>query len=429
MTPRITTHQRRAILAHQPTDSDTVSDFCKRQGISRDSYYRIKNDSDPLILQSTAPRNPHTVYPELTWELVRQFRTSLAEAGYDDGPRSIKWALVHNDYPAHLIPSTSRIAQYLHDNQLTRLNPKKRPHTSYKRFQKEFANELWQLDGFGHRLPDGEVVTIIQIVDDATRFMPQLVLAPAGETTDVTLTTLMDAINEFGPPREILSDNARAFTLQRYGMINAVDAAMAKLGVLVTPGPFYRPQNQGKIERSHQSVLKRLDAVRPETRAAVDTVLTDFKDHYNYHRQHQGLGTAITPGAAYQAATKMKPRAEPIDVNMLRDRYAVPDVQGRLSFEHSIRRVHYYGQIRFRGHAIVFGSVWAWHEIMILDKGGWLEFYLIPHGELVATLPMPLPEQHTVNITKLGKFIAGDRKHLPHGVEVKPKPHRLSDQS
>lgn len=427
MTSRITTHQRRAILGHHPTDSDTVSSFCKDHGISRDSYYRIKNDTNPLSPQSTAPQQPHTTYPELTWVLVRQFRTSLAEAGYDDGPRSIKWALVHNDYPAHLIPSTSRIAQYLHDNQLTRLNPKKRPHTSYKRFQKEFANELWQLDGFEHTLPDGHTVTIIQIVDDATRYMPQLVLAPAGETLEITLNTLIDAINECGPPREILSDNARAFTLQRYGMINAVDAAMAKLGILVTPGPFYRPRNQGKIERSHQPVLNRLVAVRPETRAAVATVLKDFKNHYNHHRQHQGLGEGITPAAAYQAATKATPRTEPIDVNMLRDRYAVPDVHGRLSFEHSIRPIHAYGQIRFRGHAIVFGSIWARHEMMILDKGGWLEFYLIPHGELVATLPMPLPEQHTVNITKLGTFIAGDRKHLPHGVEAKP--HRSSDKS
>lgn len=429
MTPRITTHQRRAILGHRPTDSDTVSSFCKDHGISRDSYYRIKSDTNPLVPQSTAPQQPHTNYPELTWVLVRQFRISLAEAGYDDGPRSIKWSLVHNDYPANLIPSTSRIAQYLHDNQLTRLNPKKRPNTSYKRFQKEFANELWQLDGFGYTLPDGQTVTIIQIVDDATRFMTQLALAPAGETLDVTLTTLTTAINEYGPPREILSDNARAFTLQRYGMINAVDAAMAKLGVLVTPGPFYRPQNQGKIERSHQPVLKRLDAVRPETRAAVDTVLTDFKDHYNYHRQHQGLGEAITPGAAYQAATKMKPRTEPIDVNMLRDRYAVPDAQGRLSFEHSLRPLHHDGHMRFRGHTITFGVAWAWQQVMILDKGGWLEFYLIPHGELVATLPMPLPQQRNINITKLGKFIAGDRKHLPHGVEARSKSHRSSDKS
>lgn len=85
MTPRITTHQRRAILGHRPTDSDTVSSFCKDHGISRDSYYRIKSDTNPLVPQSTAPQQPHTNYPELTWVLVRQFRISLAEAGYDDG--------------------------------------------------------------------------------------------------------------------------------------------------------------------------------------------------------------------------------------------------------------------------------------------------------------------------------------------------------
>lgn len=417
MTPRLGTHTRRAILAHTPTDSDTVASFCREYDISRDSYYRVKNAATPLSPQSTAPHNPHTTYPALTWELIRETRASLAKAGYDDGPRSIKWTLIHKDFPTQLIPSTSRISQYLHDSQLTRLNPNKRPHASYKRFQKEFANELWQLDGFEYSLPDKTTMVIIQIVDDSSRYMPVLVRSPDGETNAITLTALTTAIAECGQPREILSDNSRAFTLQRFGMVGAVDIAMAELGVLVTPGPFYHPRNQGKIERSHQPVLNRLNALQPTTLADVDTVLQDFRNHYNHHRQHQGLGESITPAAAFSAATKAVPRTQPIDVNMLRDRYAAPDEHGRLSFEHSIRPLHRGGHIRFRSHAITFGHPWAGHELLIIDKGGWIEFYLVPHGELVATIGLPLPEKYTLNISKHGTFINGNRRNLPHGVE------------
>lgn len=92
--------------------------------------------------------------------------------------------------------------------------------------------------------------------------------------------------------------------------------AMAMLGVLVTPEPFYRPQYPGKVERSHQRVLKHLNAARSDARAIGDTALKGFRDHYS----HQVLSTAITPAAAYAAATRAKPRTEPIVVNMLRDR-------------------------------------------------------------------------------------------------------------
>ncbi|GAA3824685.1 hypothetical protein KACC15558_03500 [Brevibacterium ammoniilyticum] len=428
MADRITTHLRRKILAHKPTETDTVTAFCRENSVSRDSYYRIKNEDTPLQAGSTAPVNPHTTFPELTWELVRQYRRELAEAGYDDGPRSIKWTMIRNDHPAHLIPSTSRIGVFLRQEGLTRLNPKKRPHTSYKRFQKEFANELWQLDGFEYRPEPNTVFTIIQTVDDCTRVMTALGLTPGGETSEATLAILTAAIDEYGKPREILCDNARAFTLQRYGMVGTIDTAMAAQGIIMTPGPFYHPRNQGKIERAHQPVLKRLNAVRPRTREDIETVLMDFRTHYNHHRQHQGLKNGLTPAAAWQTATKIDPRTEPIDPHALVDRYVTTDARGHLSFEYSTRRLHKHGFILFRKHPIVFGVVWEGHELMIIDKGVHLEFYLIPYSELVAVLDLPLPAKRSLNITRDGRFVSGDNLHLPSGVEDRRNSTPVSDK-
>lgn len=72
--------------------------------------------------------------------------------------------------------------------------------------------------------------------------------------------------------------------------------------------------------------------------------------------------------------------------------------------------------------------VWEGHELMIIDKGSHLEFYLIPHGELVAILDLPLPETKSLNITRDGRFVNGDNLRLPAGVEDRRKSRRVSDK-
>lgn len=66
---------------------------------------------------------------------------------------------------------------------------------------------------------------------------------------------------------------------------------------------------------------------------------------------------------------------------------------------------------------------------MIIDEGSHLEFYLIPHGELVATFKLPLPDQRNINIKKLGSFVIGDSMRLPSGIEDRRKSTSVSDKS
>lgn len=252
--------------------------------------------------------------------------------------------------------------------------------------------------------------------------------SPTRETNAAVLTLLTEAITTYGKPREILCDNARAFTLQRQGLIGTIDAAMAAQGIIVTPGPYYHPQNQGKIERAHEPVLNRLHAMNPTTRHGLQRLLNDFKNHYNNHRQHQSLGEGITPAAAWEAATTIEPPLEPIDPNALLDRYTTTDDRGRLDFEYATRPIHAHGFITYRSHTITFGTVWEGHKLMIIDKGAQLEFYLIPHGELVATLDLPLIESRNINIKRHGQFIAGNNMRLPSGVEDRRKSTPVSEK-
>ena len=61
-------------------------------------------------------------------------------------------------------------------------SPRKRPRSSYKRFRRAQANELWQLDGIEWELPVLGQVTIYQVIDDHSRYCPALLAHPGGET-------------------------------------------------------------------------------------------------------------------------------------------------------------------------------------------------------------------------------------------------------
>src|SRR5699024_11941476 len=70
--------------------SPTTSPGVCSSPVASDRFYTLNYDEpdNPLQPASTAPKNPHTKFPPLTWELIRQFRTELTNADYDDGPRS-----------------------------------------------------------------------------------------------------------------------------------------------------------------------------------------------------------------------------------------------------------------------------------------------------------------------------------------------------
>lgn len=237
-----------------------------------------------------------------------------------------------------------------------------------------------------------------------------------GETSQATLKSLNQAITTYGKPREILSDNARAFTMQRYGTVGIIDITMAAQGILVTPGPFFHPQNQGKVERSHQPALKRLRAKKPTTPHEVVPLLAAFHHRYNHERQHLGLGEGITPANAWATATRAIEPVNPIDVNMLKDRYTVPETRGYLNPESTTRQLQRRGYLNFKAKKVRFGPIWGYQILVIIDQGSYYEFFLRDTGESVAKLYQPLPDGLSVSITDDGVYTAGDNKHLPDGI-------------
>ena len=174
---------------------------------------------------------------------------------------------------------------------------------------------LWQLDAFEYTLTTGTIITVYQLLDDATRFDVGTTAHSRAENSADAHQVLAAAIAEYGAPKEVLSDNSFAFNQLRQGRIGAVETFLASKGAMPISGLPGKPTTQGKNERSHQTLIRFLDANTPASLEAVLALLRRFRDHYNNRRPHQSVGGA-TPATAWELLAHT-PATEPIPMAVL----------------------------------------------------------------------------------------------------------------
>lgn len=80
------------------------------------------------------------------------------------------------------------------------------------------------------------------------------------------------------------------------------------------------PQTQGKNERSHQTILRFLNANAPDTLERLTALIADYCTYYNYRRRHQALPGSMTPGQAWDAAEHHPTDGTPISHDVLQAR-------------------------------------------------------------------------------------------------------------
>src|SRR5829696_8506731 len=201
--------------------SGEVAAFCREHGISRQTFYkwrrRYLDAGGPAGLEERSRRpdkSPSRVAAAVEDEIVR-LRKELADAGLDAGPWSIRQHLARSATVTSL-PSQATIWRKLVARGLVIPASNKRPHASWRRFCWERPNDLWQIDATHWTLANGNVVEIINIVDDHSR----VCLASVAVTT-CTSRAAWDAVEHAGSswalPARLLSDNGMAFNSSRRG--------------------------------------------------------------------------------------------------------------------------------------------------------------------------------------------------------------------
>ena len=319
----------------------SVTAAAAEYGISRRHLHRLlaryqEGGLDALQPRSRRPKTTPIATAETVRQRVVELRLALTADGLDAGPVTIAWHLEQEGLTA---PSTSTIRRILHAAGLISPQPKKRPRSSYTRFEMAQPNEMWQSDFIHHRLADGTDVEILNWLDDHSRYLISCTVHRPVSGDDV-VATFLAAVDEHGPPASTLTDNGRVYTARFGGGRNAFEYLLPLLGVRQKNGAPGHPQTQGKTERFHQTLKRWLNA-RPLARTLpeLQRQLDEFRHHYNERRPHRALHRR-TPGDAYRATPKAAPAGNGHAPGHYRLRYDRIDSQGRMTLRRAGRMHH-----------------------------------------------------------------------------------------
>jgi transposase InsO family protein len=251
-------------------------------------------------------RRPHSNSRRISAEIedrIIQLRHELTTAGLDAGPESIRSYLTTEGHQASAASTISRI---LKRAGLVIPEPRKRPKSSYIRFEADQPNETWQSDFTHWRLADGSDVEIINWLDDHSRYLLSLHAHPR-ITGEIVIDTFSHNIDHYGLPASTLTDNGTVYTSRFTGGRNGFEYLLAALGARQKNGSPGHPQTQGKIERFHQTQKRWLAAQPPaQTPQHLQQQLLEFQHAYNTKRPHRSLD-GHTPEHAYHATIKAAP--------------------------------------------------------------------------------------------------------------------------
>lgn len=291
---------------------EPVAGAARRYGVSRQWAHELKRrwdaQGDPgLLPRSRAARTVANKTGEVMSARIIGLRRQLEGEGLDAGAESIAGRLEREGIKP---PANSTIHRILVDAGLVRPEPRKRPKSSYTRFEAELPNELWQSDFTHWPIPGIPGAVIVSWLDDHSRLL-LYARAFATVTMGIVEESFLETCAGHGIPARTLTDNGTVYTTRLTSPVpGRFERTLALMGVRQSNGRPYHPQTQGKVERYHRTLKQWLSA-RSLARSLdeLNGQLAEFRRVYNEERPHRALGRR-TPGEVYRAKGKALPDPE-----------------------------------------------------------------------------------------------------------------------
>jgi transposase InsO family protein len=345
-----------------------VGELAAEHGVHPSWIYRLlaryRADGDAgLVPRSRRPKtSPSALSHELEDEIVL-LRKQLSEDGLDAGAQTIHWHLERRHRRA---PSVSTIMRVLRRRGCVVPQPKKRPKSSYVRFEASLPNECWQSDMTHWTLAGDVHVEIVNFIDDHSRYCIASVAVPVTRATDVA-DIFTTAIERYGTPASMLTDNGCIYTAKHRGGKVVMETLTEALGVTYKHSSPYHPQTCGKIERFHQTMKKFLTK-QPAAHSLpeLQTQLDRFVNYYNEQRPHRALARR-TPTEAFNARLKAHPPTSTPAIHF-RVRHDKVDKHGSLTIRYNSRLHHIGMGARLKGQPVVM--LIADRDIRIISPDG-----------------------------------------------------------
>ena len=310
------TEQRYKAVLAVIGDGRTVSEVSRDWGVSRRTMHRwlARYEGDGLEgLKNRSHRpaqSPHQM-PPAAEAMVLEMRRSHPYWG----ARRIAFELARKRVEA--APSESAVYRCLVRAAVIDPISRQRRRETWKRWERGAPMELWQLDlVHGFLLADGTSAKALTGVDDHSRYCISARLM-ARERTQSVCDGFSSALNTYGVPAQILTDNGKVFTgrfaqppvevlFDRICRENGVDH------ILTEPRS---PTTTGKIERFHKTLRVEFDTRQVfRNLKTAQEALDEWVNYYNTQRPHQSLADA-TPESRFHAGDdqpqhRLTPRPE-----------------------------------------------------------------------------------------------------------------------
>jgi transposase InsO family protein len=328
---------RRAVVLSVTVEGLSQAETARRYGVSKAfvsqllARWRVEGDA-AFEPRSRRPHSSPTSVAAATVELILELRDGLTAQGLDAGPDTIAWHLEHHH---NLAVSVSSIRRRLIAAGRITPQPRKRPKSSYIRFEAALPNECWQTDFTHWRLADRSDTEVLSWLDDHARYALS-VTAHRHVTGDIVVDTFTETAETTGFPASVLSDNGMVYTARfafGRGGRNQLETLLGLLGIDQKLSRPNHPTTCGKVERFQQTMKKWLTAQpAAATIAELQEQLDKFVVVYNQHRPHRSLNRR-TPAVVYNLLPKATPAGGAgIHIRVRNDRI---DTAGHVSLRHA----------------------------------------------------------------------------------------------
>jgi putative transposase len=364
--------ERMRFIVEHGSNQWTMTELCERYEISRKTgykwleRYRLEGPAG-LAERSRAPASHGRATPEHLAEAIIGLRRERPTWG----PRKIISKLLgRQPEAAWPRPSTAgeilKRAGLVSGRRLRRRGPPRLGELTAP----QRANHVWGVDHKGWmRLGDGSRVEPLTMTDGFSRYLIR-VSATGGTTQDEARPLFEQAFLDYGLPEVIRSDNGPPFASTGATGLTALSAWWIKLGIKherIDPG---HPQQNGRHERFHLTLLEAMRPAEPD-RAAQERRFAAFARDYNEERPHEALGQH-TPASLYRASPRKMPERLPEPV---------------YGAEAAVRKVRSNGEIKWQGDLIHISSALVGEAVAVEETaaGQWLvRFYHAPLGMIDA---------------------------------------------
>jgi putative transposase len=295
--------RRRFVLAAEAGE-EAFAALCRQFGISRHHGYKWlerwrAEGAAGLVDRSRAPLN----HPQAVAEELAEACLAARRAHPTWGPVKVR-AWLERRHPGRAWPAASTIGALFDRAGLTvKRRPRRRGPPGGPLFAAAAANDVWTMDFKGwFRTGDGARCGPFTLCDAASRYLLRC-QALARDDGEHVWPVLDAAFREYGLPLRLRSDNGPPFATVGAGGLSRLTVKVIKAGVTperITPG---KPQENGRHERLHLTLLADTASPPAASLRAQAIRFRAFQTSYNEERPHAALGNA-TPAERYAPAPR-----------------------------------------------------------------------------------------------------------------------------